>query len=104
MGEYSGRLAIWRGALLGSVSLVAMACASDAQAACQGLNTANVLCDAANPSGGALATSSNGDTIVNINAGAGITGGASFGGFSNDESHHSSQRSCRHYQYPNDWH
>ena len=104
MGEYSGRLAIWRGALLGSVSLVAMACASDAQAACQGLNTANVLCDAANPSGGALATLSNGDTIVNINAGAGITGGASFGGFSNEESHHSSQRSCRHYQYPNDWH
>ncbi len=33
---------------------------------------------------GPLATSSDGDTIVNINAGAGITGGASFGIFSND--------------------
>ena len=47
MRENGGRLGMWRGALLGSVSLVAMACASDAEAACQGENTGNVLCDAA---------------------------------------------------------
>ncbi len=63
-------------ALLGSVSLAAMACASGAEAACLGVDTGNVLCDAANPaSGGQLQTQSNVDTVVNINAGAGITAG-----------------------------
>ncbi|MBR1121423.1 autotransporter outer membrane beta-barrel domain-containing protein [Bradyrhizobium lablabi] len=75
MEAFGGRLGMWRGALLGSVSLVAMACASDALAACQGVNTGNVLCDAAHPSGGSLNTQSGVDTTVNINAGAGITGG-----------------------------
>jgi hypothetical protein len=75
MGVYGGRLGMWRGALLGSVSLVAIVCASDALAACQGVNTGNVLCDAAHPSGGSLNTRSNDNTTVNINAGAGITGG-----------------------------
>ncbi len=55
MGGYGGRLGMWRGALLGSVSLVAMACASGAEAACQGVNTGNVLCDAAHPATGGTA-------------------------------------------------
>jgi uncharacterized protein with beta-barrel porin domain len=72
----SGRLGMWRGALLGSVSLVAMACASGAEAACLGENTGNVLCDADHPAtSGQLSTQSSADTTVNINAGAGITGG-----------------------------
>jgi len=76
MGGYGGRQGMWRGALLGSVSLAAMACASGAEAACQGENTGNVLCDAAHPAtGGTLTTQSDVDTTVNINAGAGITGG-----------------------------
>src|SRR5262249_7767952 len=58
-----------------SVSLLAMACASDALAACQGENTGNVLCDAAHQAtGGQVQTAFNGDTVVNINAGAGIAG------------------------------
>jgi len=60
--------------LLAGASSVAIACASEAQAACSGVDTGNVLCDAANPSGGALDTTSSADTTVNINAGAGITG------------------------------
>jgi uncharacterized protein with beta-barrel porin domain len=76
MGAFGGRLGMWRGALLGSVSLAAMACSSDVLAACQGVNTGNVLCDAAHPAtGGSLTTQSGVDTTVNINAGAGITGG-----------------------------
>ena len=77
MTANSNQGAAWRAALLAGVSSVAIACASDALAACAGVNTANVLCDAANPSGGTLNTTSNSaDTTVNINAGAGITGGA----------------------------
>ncbi|MDI1261787.1 MAG: hypothetical protein PS018_00835, partial [bacterium] len=83
MSRY-GRLGMWRGALLGSVSLIAMISASDAEAACQGLNTSSVLCDAANPGGaGAIVSSYNTDTAVNVNAGAGITGSITlFGGAS----------------------
>jgi uncharacterized protein with beta-barrel porin domain len=75
MMRMNGRLGAWRGALLGSVSLVAMECASGAEAACLGENTGNVLCDAAHPAtGGQLQTSSSVDTVVNINAGSGIAG------------------------------
>ncbi len=71
-----GRLTMWRGALLGSVSLAAIGCASGAQA-CSGLGTGNVLCDAANPVGGHLdASTFSGDLTVTVNAGAGITDGA----------------------------
>ena len=70
----NSRTTAWRAALLAGVSSVAIACTSDALAACSGVDTGNVLCDAANPSGGALDTTSSGDTTVNINAGAGITG------------------------------
>lgn len=71
-----GRLTMWRGALLGSVSLAAIGCASGAQAACSGLGTGNVLCDAANPVGGHLSATYSGDLTVTVNAGAGITDGA----------------------------
>lgn len=63
--------------LLGSTallaSLVVTAGMSEAQAACSGVNTGTVLCDAANPSGGSLETSFAGATTVNINAGAAIS-------------------------------
>ncbi|MCC8963891.1 autotransporter domain-containing protein [Bradyrhizobium sp. Pear76] len=78
----SGRLTMWRGALLGSVSLIALASATEAQAACQGMSgtvatSSSILCDAANPAGGRLdATGFSGDLTVTVNAGAGITGGA----------------------------
>lgn len=68
-----GRLTMWRGALLGSASLIAMASTADAQVDCTGVGTANVLCDAAHPSNGGLSASYNGDLTVNVNAGAGIT-------------------------------
>ncbi|WP_342722181.1 autotransporter domain-containing protein [Bradyrhizobium sp. B097] len=77
-----GRLTMWRGALLGSASLIALAAATEAQAACQGLSgtiatSNNVLCDAANPAGGRLnVTRFSNDLTVTVNAGAGITGGA----------------------------
>jgi hypothetical protein len=45
-----------------------------ALAACSGINTASVLCDANNPSGGSLDTISAGSSTVTVNAGAGITG------------------------------
>ncbi len=71
------RRTAWRAALLAGVSSIAISHGSDALAACSGVNTANVLCDAANPSGGTLNTiSTSADTTVNINAGAGITDGA----------------------------
>ena len=74
MTANSSRTAAWRAALLAGVSSVAIGHGSDALAACSGVNTGNVLCDAANPSGGALNTTSSADTTININAGAGITG------------------------------
>ncbi|HEX7924823.1 MAG TPA: autotransporter domain-containing protein [Bradyrhizobium sp.] len=70
-----GRLTMWRGALLGSASLIAMASTAEAQVNCTGLGTANVVCDAAHPSDGGLNTSFNGDLTVNVNAGAGINSG-----------------------------
>lgn len=70
----NSRTAAWRAALLAGVSSVAIGHGSEALATCSGVNTGNVLCDAANPSGGALNTTSSADTTININAGAGITG------------------------------
>jgi len=84
-----GGLGTWRGALLGSVSLIALASAPEAQAGCQGMSGAlatssSVLCDAANPTGGRLdATRFSGDLTVTINAGAGITGGATVNSYGN---------------------
>ena len=68
-----GRLTMWRGALLGSASLIALSSAAEAAVYCTGVGTANVLCDAAHPSDGGLNTVLRGDLTVNINAGAGIT-------------------------------
>nr|WP_128970544.1 hypothetical protein [Bradyrhizobium tropiciagri] len=68
-----GRLTMWRGALLGSASLIALSSTAEAAVYCTGVGTANVLCDAAHPSDGGLNTGFNGDLTVNINAGAGIT-------------------------------
>jgi hypothetical protein len=59
--------------LLAAVSLIAIGHGSDALAACSGVDTGSVLCDAANPSGGSLSTTFSGATTVDINAGAGIT-------------------------------
>ncbi|WNJ90130.1 autotransporter domain-containing protein [Bosea sp. 685] len=68
--------------LLGSTallaSLVALAAPSEALAACSGVNTGAVLCDAANPSGGSLLTSFAGTSTVNVGAGAGINTGIVF--------------------------
>ncbi|WP_166294951.1 autotransporter outer membrane beta-barrel domain-containing protein [Bradyrhizobium sp. 2S1] len=73
MAGGGGRPGMWRGALLGSASLIAMASTAEAAVYCSGVGTGNVLCDAAHPSDGGLNTSFNGDVTVNINAGAGIT-------------------------------
>ncbi|MGY3527780.1 uncharacterized protein with beta-barrel porin domain [Bradyrhizobium sp. USDA 4452] len=67
-----GRLRMWRGALLGSASLIAMASTAEATAPCSGVGTADVLCDAAHPSDGGLNVNFGGDLTVNVNAGAGI--------------------------------
>ncbi|WP_342711120.1 autotransporter domain-containing protein [Bradyrhizobium sp. B124] len=67
-----GKLTMWRGALLGSASLIAMASTAEAAIYCSGVGTANVVCDAAHSSDGGLNTSFNGDLTVNVNAGAGI--------------------------------
>ncbi|MGM4964440.1 autotransporter domain-containing protein [Tardiphaga sp. 1201_B9_N1_1] len=68
-----------RNALLASASLLVLAAPPEALAACSGLNTATVLCDAANPSGGRLETFGPFETTVNIDVGAGlvanVTGG-----------------------------
>ncbi len=69
-------MAAWRAALLAGVSSVAISHGSDALAACSGVDTDTVLCDAANPSGGSLTTIFAGSTTVTVNAGAGITGTA----------------------------
>jgi uncharacterized protein with beta-barrel porin domain len=69
--------------LLGSTallaSLVALAAPSEALAACSGVNTGAVLCDAANPSGGSLLTNFAGTSTVNVGAGARINTGIVFG-------------------------
>ncbi len=70
------RRAAWRAALLAGVSSVAISHGSGALAACSGVDTGTVLCDAANPSGGSLTTIFAGSTTVTVNAGAGITGTA----------------------------
>ncbi|MBR0895352.1 autotransporter domain-containing protein [Bradyrhizobium tropiciagri] len=70
-----GRPGMWRGALLGSASLIALSSTAEAAVYCTGVGTANVLCDAAHPSDGGLNTSFNGDVTVNVNAGAGINSG-----------------------------
>ncbi|GKQ51256.1 hypothetical protein BRSPCE3_21110 [Bradyrhizobium sp. Ce-3] len=67
-----GRPGIWRGALLGSASLIALSSTAEAAVYCTGVGTANVVCDAAHPSDGGLNTSFSGDLTVNVNAGAGI--------------------------------
>ncbi|MFB9266487.1 autotransporter domain-containing protein [Bradyrhizobium erythrophlei] len=82
MTGIGNRLTMWRGALLGSVSLIAMAATTEARADCQGVSgtvatSSSVLCDAANPSGGTLnVTRFSNELTVTVNAGAGITGGA----------------------------
>ncbi|WP_338832079.1 autotransporter domain-containing protein [Bradyrhizobium sp. 27S5] len=73
MAGGGGRPGMWRGALLGSASLIAMASTAEAAVYCSGVGTGNVLCDAAHPSDGGLNTSFNGDVTVNVNAGAEIT-------------------------------
>ncbi|WP_163158662.1 autotransporter outer membrane beta-barrel domain-containing protein [Bradyrhizobium uaiense] len=70
-----GRPGMWRGALLGSASLIALSSTAEAAVYCTGVGTANVLCDAAHPSDGGLNTGFNGDVTVNVNAGAGINSG-----------------------------
>ncbi|WP_050629405.1 hypothetical protein [Bradyrhizobium viridifuturi] len=61
-----GRPGMWRGALLGSASLIALSSTAEAAVYCTGVGTANVLCDAAHPSDGGLNTSFGGDLTVNI--------------------------------------
>jgi outer membrane autotransporter protein len=65
-----------RAALLASSALAMLIFSADrAAAACSGVNTGTVLCDASNPAtGGNLTTSANVATTVTINPGAGITG------------------------------
>ena len=73
-----------RGALLASTAFTGAFIAviaghpQGALAACSGVNTANVLCDAANQAtGGTLNTTFSGSTVVNVNPGGKIdTGGA----------------------------
>ena len=73
-----------RGALLASTAFTGAFAAAiaghptGALAACSGVNTANVLCDAANQAtAGTLSTSFAGTTVVNVNPGGKIdTGGA----------------------------
>ena len=76
-GEARERRAAWlAGASLGI--LAAMAGGSPAAAACLGENTASVTCDAINPAtAGTLTTSFAGTTVVNVNPGGQIDGGAS---------------------------
>ena len=64
--------------LAGGMVAALMAQPQAALAACQGVNTANVLCDAANQAtGGTLMTTFPGTTTVDVNAGGRInTGGA----------------------------
>ena len=84
MGRYSGKPGMWRGALLGSVSLVAMASASDAQSRLPGTEyRQRALRCRQSFRRVARERRPVSTRIVNINAGAGITGGASFGAFSN---------------------
>ncbi|WP_158231236.1 autotransporter outer membrane beta-barrel domain-containing protein [Bradyrhizobium sp. C9] len=70
-----GKPRVWRVALLGSASLIALSSTAEAAVYCSGVSTANVVCDAAHPSDGGLNTSFNGDLTVNVNAGAGINSG-----------------------------
>jgi len=81
-GSSETRRALFRQQLLATTAFTA-ACVvianspQSALAACAGENTANVLCNAANPAtAGTLNTSFPGSTLVTINPGAAITGSA----------------------------
>jgi autotransporter-associated beta strand protein len=64
-------------AFSGAFAALIAAFPQSALAACLGENTANVLCDAANPAtGGLLDSTFSGDTVVSIGAGSQITGTA----------------------------
>ena len=70
----------WLGSTALLASLAITVAPSEAWAACSGINTDTTVCDAANPSGGSLDTTTNSPgATVDINAGAGVNTGVALG-------------------------